>query len=256
MQPIEIADCGPLSSKRAKNMSAYSSNPAVRTLLLIVGLLLLPPCVISGKSFSRATTFVQPVRSAPLRWQIPLPKPPTSSTALESKKKKAAPAAAKKIQVKMIKHVAGTGQAGEVVMVTPAFFNNKLRPTSSAIVISDEEVAKEQAEAAAAEKEMNDHAEVLKQQLEALTLKLSKKAGPNGQLFGAIGHKMILSEVANRINDDFLTQQRGVKITSMKDGTDGKKMRGDIKHTGEFEAKIALTKTTSAKLAIVVEAES
>ena len=58
-------------------------------------------------------------------------------------------AATKKVQVKLLKHVAGTGQAGEVVMVTPAFFNNKLRPTKSAKIISDEDVESERAEAEA-----------------------------------------------------------------------------------------------------------
>ena len=48
-----------------------------------------------------------------------------------------------KIQVKLLKYVAGTGSAGEVIMVAPAFFANKLQKTGSAVRISDDDVEKE-----------------------------------------------------------------------------------------------------------------
>lgn len=172
-------------------------------------------------------------------------------TQLYSKKKKAAPAAAKKIQVKMLKHVAGTGQAGQVVNVTPAFFNNKLRPTKSAVVISDEQVEQEEAAAAAEAKEKREKAEALKEKIAAITLTITRKAGPDGQLFGGIGPKVIVEELKSRIEDDYLSS-KSVKITAVTD-EDGKKMRGDIKHTGNFGATIALSKDISARLPIVVE---
>jgi len=180
----------------------------------------------------------------------------TFATILHSKKNKPAPAAAKKIQVKMLKSVPGTGQKGDVILVTPAFFNNKLRPTSSASVISDEEVEKEEAEKKAVEKERNALATALKERLEGNPLRFQRKSGPEGHLFGSINPKAVLTAVSEQVDNDqanFL-DQKSVKITALVD-SNGKKMRGDIKHIGEFQATISLTKNISAKLDIVVEAE-
>lgn len=182
----------------------------------------------------------------------------TNPTALLAKRKGGESSVAKggKVQVKLLKHIAGTGQAGDVVMVTPAFFNNKLRPTQSAQIISDEEVSKEQSEAEKEEKEAIATATALKEKIQDLKLTLKKKAGPDGQLFGGINTKMIVAELQDALGDEkeYLSQKQ-VKISELSDG-EGKKMRGDIKHTGTFDAKISLRKDTSAKFNVVVEAES
>ena len=184
----------------------------------------------------------------------------TSTTRIHSKKKKVvAPAAAKKIQVKMLKSVPGTGQKGDVVFVTPAFFNNKLRPTASAAVISDEQVSQEKAQQEAAELERNTLATELKEYLEANPLRLQRKAGPDGQLFGSINGKAVLAAlVAEQVVDaqhaGYL-EQKNVKIVAIVDGRDGQKISGDIKHVGEFQATISLTQTLSAELAVIVDAE-
>jgi ribosomal protein L9 len=180
-----------------------------------------------------------------------------TSTVLFSKKKAAAASPAKgKVQVKLLKHVAGTGQAGEVIMVTPAFFNNKLRPTKSATMISDDEVAREQSEAEKQETEEIQIAEELQSKIEDLQVKMSRKAGPDGQLFGGINTKMIITEIQSLLKDDkdYLSQ-KNVKITDLLD-EDGKKMRGDIKHTGTFSSKISLRKNISAKFDIIVDSEN
>lgn len=170
-------------------------------------------------------------------------------------KKKRAPAAAKKIQVKMTKHVAGTGSAGDVVLVTPAFFNNKLRPTQSAVIITDEEVAKEESEKQAQSQANNAAANKIKEQLEQedFSLAISKKAGPDGQLFGAVSPKAILEELQKTVNDDYLSQKR-VKVTGVTQ--DGTKHRGDIKHVGEYGVTLSLTKEISAKFPVKVQGES
>ncbi|CAJ1932607.1 unnamed protein product [Cylindrotheca closterium] len=177
----------------------------------------------------------------------------STSTQLFAKKKKVAPAAAKKIQVKMLKHVAGTGQAGEVVLVTPAFFNNKLRPQQAARMITDEEVAEETAEKQMKEDADRTKANELKETLDELELKLVRTAGPDGQLFGGVGPKVVMSELQSEIADDFLNN-KWVKVTEVMD-ENGKKMRGDIKTVGEFGARINLLSGISAKIGIKVEAE-
>jgi large subunit ribosomal protein L9 len=180
------------------------------------------------------------------------------STALPAGKKKAGGSAVShggKVQVKLLKHVAGMGQAGEVVLVTPAFFNNKLRPTQSARVISDDEVAKEQSEAEQHEKEAIATAKTFQEKIEGLTLTLTKKAGPDGHLFGGINIKMIVTELQASLGDEkeYMTQKH-VKISDLS-GEDGTKIDGDIKHTGKFAAKIHLRKDVVAKFDIVVNAE-
>jgi large subunit ribosomal protein L9 len=178
------------------------------------------------------------------------------SISLQAKKKNAPPtSSAKKIQVKLLKYVAGTGQAGEIIMVTPPFFNNKLRPTKSAVMITDEEVAKEQMESNEQQRQLLEQANRVKQTLEALTVQISRKAGPDGQLFGGVGPKLIMDELASKLGGEEFLGSKGVKIASITD-PNGEKMRGDIKNTGEFEATVTLAKDVSAKLTVTVKAES
>jgi ribosomal protein L9 len=178
---------------------------------------------------------------------------PSSNTALNGKKKSSGPAVTKKVQVKLLKHVAGSGQAGDVIQVTPAFFNNKLRPTKSATLISDDEVEKERSEGEEKGKEIKAKATELQAKLSETTLTFSRKAGPEGHLFGGIGPKAIMSELQGLGEEDFLGQ-KWVKISEVLD-ENGKKIRGDIKHTGEFAARVVLAKDISAEFAILVKAE-
>jgi len=155
----------------------------------------------------------------------------------------------------MLKHVAGTGSAGDVVLVTPAFFNNKLLPTKSAVVITDEEVEAEQSERQA-QVEANDAAATkIKAQLESndFALVISKKSGPDGQLFGGVSPKVILEELRTNVKDDYLNEKQ-VKVASVTQ--DGKKFRGDIKHIGDYGVTLALTKDISAKFDVSVQGES
>jgi large subunit ribosomal protein L9 len=175
-------------------------------------------------------------------------------TAVRLAKKKTAPAPVKKIQVKMLKYVEGTGHIGEIVMVTPAFFQNKLRPTVSAIMISDEEVEKERAELEAVEKIARDKAEALKERLADLSISLNRKAGPDGHLFGGIGPKLIIEELGKNLDDDFL-KSKSVKIVSITDAK-GVELGGDIKHTGTYQVSLSLTKGIAAPFDIVVGAEN
>ena len=176
-----------------------------------------------------------------------------SVTALNGKKKGAGTAATKKIKVKLTKHVAGSGQAGDVIQVTPAFFNNKLRPTNSAVFITDEEVEKERIIEDQKETETKEKATELQAKLSEAKLTIARKAGPDGQLFGGIGAKIVMSELMKLGDEDFLSQ-KNVKITELLD-ENGKKIRGDIKHTGEFAARVALTRDISAKFELLVEAD-
>jgi large subunit ribosomal protein L9 len=207
----------------------------------------------SGGSWSFTTaTFIPPAH------------PPSTSCRAEvlplAARKKAATAspASKKIQVKLLKYVAGTGQAGDVVLVTPPFFNNKLRPTKLAELISDEQVQQERAATAAMLRELEATATVLKKALEEDgPLVLRRKAGPDGRLFGGIGPKLLMEEFkkATSPSEKDFFDSKGVKVTALMD-EDGKKIRGDIKHTGSFQASLSLTKNIMASVNIEVQAEA
>lgn len=181
---------------------------------------------------------------------------PTSSndsyTQLNAKKKKAAPVT-KKIQVKLLKHIAGTGRAGQVIQVTPAFFNNKLRPQQAATIISDEEVSKEAIERREKEDAKRTKANELRDQLNEVSINIKRKAGPDGQLFGGVGPKLIMKELQSEVGDEFL-RQKWVKVAEVLD-ENGKKLRGDIKTIGGFVARINLSSDTWANIGINIEAE-
>lgn len=174
-----------------------------------------------------------------------------TTTALWSKKKP--PAASKKVQVKMLKYVAGTGNVGDIVSVTPAFFQNKLRPTKSAVAITNEEIEAELSEKRAKDEAMNAAASRIKEQLSDFTLELKRKTGPDGHLFGAVSTKTVLEELRNSVKDPYLDQKQ-VKVISVTQ--DGEKLKGDIKHVGKFGVNIALTKEINAKFDITVQEET
>jgi large subunit ribosomal protein L9 len=177
-----------------------------------------------------------------------------SDTALRAKKKAKVAAAPKKVQVKLLHHIAGTGQAGEVIQVTPAFFNNKLRPTKLAKMISNEEVEQEQAKRNEQEEVLTAKATEIQSKLAEKIVTFSRKAGPDGKLFGGIGQKNVMSELQNILKDDFL-KQKFVKVSEMLD-ENGKKIRGDIKKTGSYAARVVLSKDISAKIEIVVKSDA
>mmetsp|Transcript_4868 Transcript_4868/g.9279 ORF Transcript_4868/g.9279 Transcript_4868/m.9279 type:complete len:259 (+) Transcript_4868:142-918(+) len=159
-----------------------------------------------------------------------------------------------KIQVKLLKHVAGTGSAGDIIMVAPAFFMNKLQKTGSAVRITDEEVQQECTEKAQQDKEARDLANQLKEKLETINLVLSKKAGPDGHLFGGIGYKVIFSELEKEFPKGALGAKY-IKITVVKDKNSGELLNHDIKSVGDYTVTISLLKDISADFGLTVKNE-
>jgi len=172
-------------------------------------------------------------------------------THLFSKKK--AGGAPQKMKVKLLKNVAGTGQAGMVIKVTPAFFNNKLRPTGSAKLISDEEVEKDELKSQALAESNKAAAKVIQEALNDVSIVIKRKAGPEGHLFGGIGPKTIIKELSEKVPND-MWKRKGVKVQDFLD-ENGEKIKGDIKEVGKFTAKIKFSTDMVSKVDISVEAE-
>lgn len=137
-------------------------------------------------------------------------------------------------------------------MVTPAFFNNKLRPTGSAEKISDEAVAAERKEKDDKRRQVLDAATDIQSKISDMEITLKMKAGPEGHLFGSVNNKSILKELQSRFPQGAISKK--AKIVSVKDG-EGTEVDGDIKDLGTYTARIELLKDVEAKFTVqIVEA--
>ena len=204
-------------------------------------------------------------RSDAARWLFCLEKPQKfrlcdrasrgSIVSLMAKKKKAGNAAgtsstsAKKMQVKLLKHIAGTGQAGQVISVTPAFYQNKLRPQQAAVPITDEEVKQEQQTQQQREREMLQQAKEMQAKIqdESFEIVIQRKAGPEGQLFGGVSAKCVMDELKQVLKDCPILKQKSVKITNLNDS---------IKELGKYTIEISLLDEVSASFTLQVVPEN
>jgi len=154
------------------------------------------------------------------------------------------------------------GQSGDVVFVSSAIFQNQLKRSNKARLISEEEVQAMEAEKAAAEKEMLEDAIKTKQMLEeamvekisdaeqcatdgddicGVALEMKRKAGPEGNLFGGVNPKMVM-DALKQAYPQGSWDGRQVKLTDVKD-SDGKDVKKkDIKHTGDYTVSVTLGK--------------
>lgn len=179
---------------------------------------------------------------------------------LSKKNKSNISASPKKIQVRMLKFIAGTGNVGDIVQVTPAFYENKLRPTKSAITVTNEEIEQERIRNAALEKARQTVATEIQNIWSNQIITLKKKAGPDGHLFGSIGPKMIMDDAMSLLQNNIVHNEKDVldpkrlKVVAIFDA-DGKELKSDIKRTGDYDVTISLTKDIDAKLKLIVQPE-
>lgn len=160
--------------------------------------------------------------------------------------------------MQMLKHVEGTGRVGDVVMVAPAFFENKLHKSNSAKLVTDEEVRAQRAESATKAQEKLQSAQDTADRIKSLeSVSFTKKAGPDGHLFGGIKPKDILGQIveklgkSNKITTKALQGKR-VKVLNVQD-VDGNSLDQDtIKHVGDFRATVLILDDIYADIAISV----
>lgn len=162
-----------------------------------------------------------------------------------------------KIQIKLLATVPNIGQAGDILFVSSAVFQNQLQRQKKARLISADEVALIEAEKQAEEAEAKEKAIQTKKMMEekmleslgeecstdddicGVALTMQRKAGAEGNLFGGINPKMIMDELAQTFPEGSW-EGKQVKLTAMKD-SDGKDVKKkDIKHTGEYTCVINL----------------
>ena len=174
-----------------------------------------------------------------------------------------------KIQVKLLKDIPGVGQAGDFIQTASTYFENKLRPTKSAIRVSTEEMNFELNQRKQVEMEKYNHALQMKEKIQSMDgLEIKMKAGPDGHLFGGVGYKQIVEELKKKFPSGAL-EGKNIKITSIvassekkqkeaEDGKVGKKkdtsssstttsQGHDIKQIGQYKVTLSLMKDVSAE---------
>lgn len=163
-----------------------------------------------------------------------------------------------KIQVVLLKPVPDLGQTGDVVFVSSAIFQNTLKRNGKARLISEEEVAKLEAEKMEAEKELMEMALDTKRLIEETCTKdgfrIERKAGPEGNLFARVNPKIIMEALKESFPDG-AWDEKGVKLIKVRDdgGDEVKKM--DIKTVGTYTVDLTLGKGVDATFSLEIVAE-
>ena len=143
----------------------------------------------------------------------------------------------------LLKDVKGTGQAGDVVKVSPGYARNMLIPKGLAAEASDRSMRDlEKQKALIAEKRAGEKqsAEALAARLSDVTVALESKSGEGGRLFGSVTSKDIA---------DALEEQHGIAVDKKKIVMDS-----PIKQVGETEVAIKLFQDVAALIKVTVTA--
>ncbi|HEY3817175.1 MAG TPA: 50S ribosomal protein L9 [Polyangiaceae bacterium] len=150
------------------------------------------------------------------------------------------------IQVILQQDVQKLGKSGELVRVRPGFARNYLLPRQLAVTATSaavRHIEHEKVVATAKAEKAKKEAQTLAAQIEALTIKLTLKAGDDGRLFGSVTSK----DVENAVK----AQTGGVIAI------DRKKMHlpEAIKQVGAYAIPVKLVSDVSATLKVEVFAK-
>lgn len=164
----------------------------------------------------------------------------TSRTTMLAKKKAAS---GKTVQVVLSAPVKGLGKKGDLVSVKPAYAENMIVRAGLGAVATPEaldRIAAEQAEEAANASALKAQAEADATTLEAVFGEgcvVKKKVGPDGAIFGSVTAAEIAGLVSERAR--VAVDKKNIEVP-------------EFKKIGTGIAELALHKTVSAKLKIVV----
>jgi large subunit ribosomal protein L9 len=150
------------------------------------------------------------------------------------------------IQVILQQDVNKLGKSGELVRVRPGFARNYLLPRQLAVTATSaavRHIEHEKVVATAKAEKAKKEAQTLAAQIDALTIKLTLKAGDDGRLFGSVTSKDI---------ENAVKAQTGGVIT-----IDRKKMHFPeaIKQVGSYTVPVKLVSEVSATLKVEVFAK-
>ncbi|BAI79547.1 50S ribosomal protein L9 [Deferribacter desulfuricans SSM1] len=148
------------------------------------------------------------------------------------------------MKVIFLKDVKGVAKAGEIKNVKDGYARNFLFKKNLAVEATPANIKKleeKKLRMQEAEIQKQQDAENLAKKLNEVVVKLSKKAGENGKLFGAV----TAAELEEELN------KLGIKIDKKQID-----LQEPIKQTGEYNVKINLYKKIKGEFKVIVDAEN
>lgn len=183
-----------------------------------------------------------------------------------------------KVQVQLLETIPNIGQSGDVILVSGAVFQNQLKRGNKARLITNEEVERIEQKKMEEDQKMIEMAMQTKALLEeamienlggedqcrvssnseddvcGVALKMNRKAGPEGNLFGGVTPKMVLDALKERYPKGSW-EGRHVKLMDVIDSNGDEVKAKDIKHVGDYTMKISLWKGIEVTFILSVSSE-
>ncbi|HMM72139.1 MAG TPA: 50S ribosomal protein L9 [Rhodocyclaceae bacterium] len=148
------------------------------------------------------------------------------------------------MEIILMERVANLGDLGDVVKVRAGYARNFLIPKGKAQRVTTanlELFAQRRAELEQAQQARRAAAEGLKEKLEGLTVRIARKAGEDGRLFGSVSNFDIRDELANQ---GFDIERSAVRMPL-----------GPLKATGDYPVEVAILSdvVTTINVSVVPE---
>ncbi|CAG0993958.1 50S ribosomal protein L9 [Anaerolineae bacterium] len=148
------------------------------------------------------------------------------------------------MEIILMERVANLGDLGDVVKVRAGYARNFLIPKGKAQRVTAanlELFAQRRAELEQAQQARRAAAEGLKEKLEGLTVRIVRKAGEDGRLFGSVSNFDISDELANQ---GFDVERSAVRMPL-----------GPLKATGDYPVEVAILSdvVTTINVSVVPE---
>lgn len=148
------------------------------------------------------------------------------------------------MQVLLLKDVPNLGKAGTVKNVADGYARNFLFPKKLAVPATPEALKQAEAIRKAAlrrQQRIEEEAEVLAKELEAVTLTFKAKAGESGKLYGSVTAAHIAEALSAKTGMEF--DKRKIDLED------------SLKELGAHQVRIKLAPSVSASVRVVIEPE-
>ncbi|MDH7490697.1 MAG: 50S ribosomal protein L9 [Anaerolineae bacterium] len=148
------------------------------------------------------------------------------------------------MQVLLLKDVPNLGKAGTVKNVADGYARNFLFPKKLAVPATPEAMKQAEAIRKAAlrrQQRIEEEADALAKELEAVSLTFKAKAGESGKLYGSVTAAHIAEALSAKMGMEF--DKRKIDLEE------------PLKELGEHQVRIKLAPTVSASIRVVVEPE-
>ncbi len=149
------------------------------------------------------------------------------------------------MEVILLEKIRKLGELGDQVRVKPGYGRNFLIPQGKAVPATDDNIARFEARRAELEQAQADAlgaARARAEKIQDLAVKLVRKAGAEGKLYGSVG----TTDIA-----DALTEAGGVEVTRKEVLLP----EGPLRVTGEYEIEVHLHADVDATVKVEVVAE-